>query len=232
MAGSSNFLTWDPPLTNAESDGSYAADPTRSAGAIADQIFPSVLANKALHQMTIMAAALGQMMAAKGYTLSDADQNTLAAVLANLLTNADLATLGVITNLSLPLAVSKGGTGATSFHAAGIPQVVASVDALSQAGAITTTTIYTPAAAGQYRFSQESFIGVSSGTSTLVVTVKWTQNGTAFQFVSTQPGTTPTHGSFVVAIYPDAGTAVQYQTTWAPGGGGDTYDLHLRLERM
>ena len=86
---SSNFLTFNPASANQETDAAYATDATRTGGAGVDAVWPSVSANKTLKQSTIFPAAFGQMMAAKGFTVSDADQNALAAVLANVVTTAD-----------------------------------------------------------------------------------------------------------------------------------------------
>src|SRR5579872_1337243 len=84
-----NFLEWDPPLTNAELDVTYAADSMRLNGAAASAILPSPITNKVLHQASIFPAAFCQMLVAKGYSTSDADQNALATVLANVKTSAD-----------------------------------------------------------------------------------------------------------------------------------------------
>lgn len=91
MPGSSNFLQFNPSATNQENDSQYAADSLRSAGITNGAIVPSNLLNKALFQSSTMAAALAQAMAAKGYSISDANLNSLATTLANLLTLADFA---------------------------------------------------------------------------------------------------------------------------------------------
>lgn len=94
MPGSSNFKPWGGntgPASDIQSDATYASDPTRSAGLVLNQTMLSALGNKLFLQVTMMVAALGQMMATKGYTVSDANLNTLAAALANIITQADLA---------------------------------------------------------------------------------------------------------------------------------------------
>jgi hypothetical protein len=85
-----NFLVFNPSVVNQETDAEYAADSQRSGGYGVDNIVPSPLLNKATHQPTTFCAAFGQMMAAKGYSTSDADVSVLAAVLANIITEADL----------------------------------------------------------------------------------------------------------------------------------------------
>ncbi len=89
MPATTNFLQWNPTLTNQETDAAYAADAQRMGGATSGE-FPSPTANKAFYQWSTFVAAFCQMMAAKGYSTSDASISTLAAQLANVLTNADL----------------------------------------------------------------------------------------------------------------------------------------------
>lgn len=89
MAGSTNFLQWNPAQNNQSSDPAYSADTVRSGGAAIDGIFPSSTANKLFYQLSTMVAALGQMLANKGYAVSDSDFNNLVAVLANIETAAD-----------------------------------------------------------------------------------------------------------------------------------------------
>lgn len=89
MAGSTNFLVWNATMANQESDAAYVADTLRTNGAGLDGIFPSQTANKAFYQWSIMCAALAQMLANKGYTISDASFNNLVAALANIETTAD-----------------------------------------------------------------------------------------------------------------------------------------------
>lgn len=96
MSGTNNFLQFNPPATNQENDASYAADSLRSGGIPTNAIFPSPLANKLFYQLSIFVAAFAQMMADKGYNLSDSDFNTLKAILANVLTNADTVLYALI----------------------------------------------------------------------------------------------------------------------------------------
>lgn len=89
MAGSSNFLQWNPGQLNQESDVAYAADSQRSGGATDPSAFLSILANKLFYQNSTFAAAFAQSLANKGYVVSDANFATLVAVFANVLTKAD-----------------------------------------------------------------------------------------------------------------------------------------------
>ena len=94
MPAATNFLQWNPTASNQESDAAYTADAQRTGGASSGE-FPSPTANKLFYQSSTFVAALCQMLAAKGYSTSDADISVLAAVLANLITNADLARLSI-----------------------------------------------------------------------------------------------------------------------------------------
>lgn len=85
-----NFLAWANGA-NIESDPTWASDPLRTGNIPVDAALPSPMLNKLFRQSTVFVAALAQALVAKGYSTSDANQNTLAAVLANLVTQFDLA---------------------------------------------------------------------------------------------------------------------------------------------
>jgi hypothetical protein len=90
MSATTNFLQWDPNQTNQESDSAYAGDPARTGGAVNGDEFDAATANKLFYQLSTMVAALGTMLAQKGYTNSDANFNQLVAVLSNIQTSADI----------------------------------------------------------------------------------------------------------------------------------------------
>jgi hypothetical protein len=97
---STNFIVFNPPCNNQESDGTYNSDSTRSSGLTTGQIVASLLLNKTLFQVTIFPAALCAMLVAKGYSPNDGSAvpgtalATLQAVLANIITNFDLQNAG------------------------------------------------------------------------------------------------------------------------------------------
>jgi len=99
MPGSTNFLVFNPNYANAESDSAYNSDSQRSGGAASGAVFASLLANKAFYQWSMMVAALATALVNKGYSPNDGNASpstaltNLATVLANILTNADLATI-------------------------------------------------------------------------------------------------------------------------------------------
>jgi hypothetical protein len=91
MSGSTNLQQWNPTGANQESDSAYTVDAQRTGGAANPSIFTSATANKLFYQLSTFLAAFGQALSAKGYTISDANLSTLAGVLANVVTEVDLA---------------------------------------------------------------------------------------------------------------------------------------------
>lgn len=89
--GTSNFQIWNPNQTNQENDTAYTSDSLRANGAASGAIFPSPTANKLFYQVSMMVAALGQMMANKGYSVADSNESNLITALSNILTNGDMA---------------------------------------------------------------------------------------------------------------------------------------------
>lgn len=86
-----NFLQFNPTGANQDNDAQYLADALRTGGAPLDGVLPSKTFNKVEFQASTFVAAFCQMLAAKGYSTSDADIAALAGILANVVTDADLA---------------------------------------------------------------------------------------------------------------------------------------------
>ena len=84
-----NFIQWNPNQNNQESDAAYASDTQRVNGAANPSIFSSATANKLFYQNSTMVTALGQMLANKGYSVSDANLANLVTSLSNIETLAD-----------------------------------------------------------------------------------------------------------------------------------------------
>ena len=107
MAGETDFLVWNPSAANQENDSTYSGDSQRISGAATPSEFAAPLANKLFYQTSLMVASLAQMLAAKGFSPVDGTtpltaasapssgtpEANLAAVLANILTVADSATI-------------------------------------------------------------------------------------------------------------------------------------------
>ena len=87
-----NFEQWNPSSLNQETDAEYLADTQRLGGVTTGSLAPSATMNKFYYQASTFIAAFGQMLASKGYTNSDSSVATLASVLANVVTDSDLAT--------------------------------------------------------------------------------------------------------------------------------------------
>ena len=87
-----NFEQWNSAALNQETDAEYLADAQRIGGVTTGSLAPGATMNKFYYQASTFIAAFGQMLAAKGYTNSDSSVATLASVLANVVTESDLAT--------------------------------------------------------------------------------------------------------------------------------------------
>ena len=85
-----NFEQWNNAALNQETDAEYLADAQRIGGVTTGSIAPSATMNKFYYQTSTFVAAFGQMLATKGYSNSDASLPTLASILANVLTEADM----------------------------------------------------------------------------------------------------------------------------------------------
>jgi len=94
LAGSNNFLQWNPSKNNQEDDSAWSADTLRVNGAppSSGTLCPSIMDNKFRYQVSTFVSAFGQMLSAKGYTVSDAAISSLVTTLSNVLTNYDAGT--------------------------------------------------------------------------------------------------------------------------------------------
>jgi hypothetical protein len=243
--GSSNFLQHNPDQANQENDATYLTDVTRTGGIVVGQLLPSPWLNKVWYQSSTFVAAFSDALAAKGYTVSDANRGTLESVLANILTTADM-----------PLPVGMGGTGATSFALAGLlttlnlPNLAQIIKKFDQSGMTTNGNIFTMTLPqlGVYRISAETLIWSAASPSTFALNATWVQgqlSGASYDWTSpviTQV-TTPIGGSTVapqtvaqgsLGICIDVQTALSLivNAAWSPGGAGDKYDLHVRVEQL
>lgn len=162
-------------------------------------------------------------------------QNTLQ--FANVVSGHNPITIDTSDNVTLynPLPVSSGGIGATSFAAAGLPELVASVDLINQTASISATTFYTPSAAGFYQVIVELYTNNVSGSSDRIYVYIYSTQET----YSLNPLTLDT-GSFASgksaysvagAVYSDASKPIQYNVL-ATLGASDVYDLHIRLVKL
>src|SRR5438105_234442 len=111
---------------------------------------------------------------------------------------------------------------------------VASVHRTGISGSIGATTIYTPTQAKGFRVSWGARISTPATTSSsLTVTVNWTQGGVACSksFTALTGNTTATADGNSVPIWPDSGQPIQYATTYASvGGTAMVHQLDLAVE--
>jgi hypothetical protein len=91
MAGTNNFLQWNPAAANQESDSAYTADSMRSGGAGIGAIFSSQTANKAFFQWSTFVAAFAAMMASKNFNMQDGNLANLQTALGNVVTTNDVS---------------------------------------------------------------------------------------------------------------------------------------------
>jgi len=119
--GTSNFKQWDESLTNLLTDADYNAAGFRQNGAVSG-IFPSNVFNKFAYQQSTMTAALAQMLANYGYTVSDTSLSNLVAVLAKLPHGEQLITAsgfftvpGGVTEIHIDATQGGGGGGGQCF---------------------------------------------------------------------------------------------------------------------
>ncbi len=105
-----NFLVWDTALANMETDSVYSGDAIRTGGAVANDLLPSALANKAFYQWSTFVAAFCQMLVNKGVSTSDSNFNNLVSVLATVRIASDFPSSVV----SVPYATSISFNAGTS----------------------------------------------------------------------------------------------------------------------
>ena len=120
----------------------------------------------------------------------------------------------------------------TSFGS--IAQRVASATLLNQSASIALTTLPTQGSTGVYRFWYEADIISPGATSSLIVTVTFTQRGItkSFSGAAMTGNLTTTIQSNTWILPVDANTPVQYSTTYASTGAPMTYGLTLGLEAV
>jgi hypothetical protein len=118
MAGTNNFKQFNPDKNNQVSDTDYTNSSYRQDGAQTGEA-PSNIHNKLFYQTSTMVAAIAQVMANKGFNVSDASLSTLIAVLTQAITNLnyclietndgmDLVQLNGFVNLNLASGGSYG----------------------------------------------------------------------------------------------------------------------------
>ena len=129
MPGTTNFVEFNPTQSNQLSDSAYDSNALTTGGIQLDNILPSNWLNKIWRQANAFVTAFALMMANKGYSTSDVSVSTLASVLANILTQADLRT--ALQNISFSPTISLNAVQFDGFQ-------------VTMTGNITSLTIVTP----------------------------------------------------------------------------------------
>ena len=116
------------------------------------------------------------------------------------------------------------------------PKVIASLVFTAQTAAISATALATPANPGLYRVSYNTHVTTAAGVSSSVtVTVAWTQSGSAVSDSSAALTANATNvartGSLLLQL--DGGTAVNVSTSYASNAAGAmAYELYVTLEKV
>src|ERR1700761_4687015 len=84
-----NFVQFNPTQSNQQTDSQYQANELVTGGVQLNNPLPSAFLNKIWYQLSTFVSAFAQMLVNKGYSPVDTSESALAAVLANVLTNAD-----------------------------------------------------------------------------------------------------------------------------------------------
>jgi hypothetical protein len=175
MAGSNNILQFDAAKNNIQTDIAYAASSDRTQGVQTGAAHSNVH-NKLFYQLSTLCAALGEMMAAKGYAISDASLSALTTVLANIMTLADMTTYALTADLASYIAkaavVTK--TDSYAFAAADYYKIFEANKATSM-----NLTLEAAATAGSGKWIRIKNIG--AGVVTLIGTLDGTVNPTMAQ---------------------------------------------------
>lgn len=117
----------------------------------------------------------------------------------------------------------------------GVASIVAAVILNTQAGNVALTPLYSTAVPGLFRVSCNIFLNAfGGGPDSVVCNITWAQNGVIFTLpVANTGAVTGAAGSASgdLYVYADGASAIQFATT-AVLTGGDSYDLHLRVEAL
>ena len=80
MSATTNFVTFDPALVNAENDATYQSDSSVTGGLSNGMASPQ-MHDKLFHQATIMVKALANIMVTQGQSALDTSESALTAAL-------------------------------------------------------------------------------------------------------------------------------------------------------
>lgn len=168
MAGTNNFLVWNPDKDNQLSDANWVSDSQRLGGAENPSIFTSERANKLFYQLTMMVAGFGEMLKAKGYPVSDADAPALIDTLASIVTVADFFSTDIGVADAFEVAIASP---------IGMPIYFIAAHSITGACTLTTTSVTTKA------IKKEIDVALEEGDIIVGQMVGVVYDGTNFQMV-------------------------------------------------
>jgi hypothetical protein len=120
-----NFVEFNPTQSNQQSDATYDSNALTTGGIQTNNILPSAWLNKIYRQANAFVTAFALMLKNKGYSTSDVNVGTLASVLNNILTQADLRT--PMQNIAFTPSISFSATVADGFH---VPSMTGNITAI------------------------------------------------------------------------------------------------------
>lgn len=175
----------------------------------------------------------GVITGATGSALTEVDDTNVTLTLGGAPSTALLTATSVTAGWTGQLAVSRGGTGASSLLSAGIPTKTSTVTATGQTADISSANL-TTTGAGLYRLAYylvDSTADLTAGAVRLNVT--YTDAGAAqtqqsATVVLTILGTF-TQGELIIQL---ASGNIAYSTTHTGAFGTATYNLYITLERL
>jgi hypothetical protein len=221
--GSTNLQQFNPNQANQESDVAYTADSSRANGIVAGpSIFDSALANKLFYQLTTFMAAFANMMAAKGYTLSDANLTTLQGVLSAVLNRPDLYAQDTGTANAYVIALNPAPVGPEI----GVPYTILAANANTGAATLTVNTM--PPA--NITTPQGTALQTGAINPNQLIMVAW--DGVEYQLISSGlgGGSVPSVPSLSSPANGATGQSQDPTLTWLRSVNVITYELQVASE--
>lgn len=186
-----------------------------------------------LQNSVVTISDLGAISGATGAALTKVDDTNVTLTLGGAPTTALLTASSITAGWTGQLAIARGGTGASTLLAAGIPTKTATVSLTGQTADIGSTNL-TTTGAGLYRVSYylvDSTADLTAGAVRLNIAytdVAASQTQQSATVLLTTLGTF-TQGQFFIQL---ASGNIAYSTSHTGIYGSATYNLYITLERL